>query len=104
MNRRTFLFGCAAAAAAQVPPEHPRLYFRPSDLDMLRGRLTHPRLARPVQRLRAAANADPAGASTERAAEIARSRALLAVLDNNAALGRSAVAIMVSRLPQASWD
>ena len=104
MNRRTFLFGCAAAAAAQVPPEHPRLYFRPSDLDMLRGRLTHPRLARSVQRLRAAANADPAGATTERAAEIARSRALLAVLDNNAALGRSAVAIMVSRLPQANWD
>ena len=111
MNRRSFLFGLASAAAAQhideppTPrPGHPRLYFRDEHVGLLRARLAHPVLARAVTRLRSNASALTTNLTAERAAEIARSRAFLAVLENNETLGRSAVQLLLQRIPSATWD
>lgn len=106
MLRRTFLAGGVSWFAPDTPPPagHPRLYLREEHLPVMRARLSHKLLANPVARLRASAALSPAGLAIDRAAEAARSRALLALLENNEKMGREAIHIILDRLPQAAWD
>ena len=112
MQRRTFLLSgmsCLADAnEPSVPPRppagHPRVYLREEHIAGMRARLGHKLLANPVSRLRASAALSPAGLAIDRAAECARSRALLALLEGNERMGREAIEIVLDRVPRAEWD
>ncbi len=91
LDRRTFVVsGLASATAlddAAAPPKprggHPRVYLREEHVAAMRARLSHPLLLNPAARLRASAALSPTGLAIDRAAECARSRALLALLEGN---------------------
>jgi heparin/heparan-sulfate lyase len=80
------------------------VYLREQHIAGLRARLGHPLLSNPVGRLRASAALSPAGLAIDRAAECARSRALLALLEGNERMGREAIGIILDSVPKAQWD
>lgn len=93
-----------SSLAPKPPAGHPRVYLREEHVAAMRERLGHKLLANPVSRLRASAALSPTGLGIDRAAECARSRALLALLEGNERMGREAIEIVLDRVPKAEWD
>lgn len=112
MDRRSFLASGLAGVArfeeAGGPPKpgpgHPRVYLREEHVPAMRARLSHPLLLYPAARLRASAALSPTGLAIDRAAESARSRALVALLEDDDRMGREAIDIILDRVPKAEWD
>ncbi len=73
-------------------------------MQSIRAKLRHPMLERAVGRLRASAAASAKGLTIDRAAECARSRAILALLEENEKLGREAIDILLEHVPATTWD
>jgi len=91
-------------AVPTPPSEHPRLYLRAADLPVIRQRVVHPRMAPVWEKIQTTARGKSDGLKPEDLTRLAGAKALVHLLNDDAASGREAIALLREQLPSMTFD